>query len=147
MRFSHILAMAVQQGGGAAAGGGAIIGDELVINSDYSSSSGHTTVNLTIAVNQCTGAGNATQTDQVTSIETLVPGTYRVIIAITATDGADFVYAIVGGTSGGAIPSSNTATFSASVDVVVTNVTDQLLILSAPSSTITLASWSVKRTV
>src|SRR4051812_32257225 len=105
MRFRDVLAMAVQQGGGAAAGGGggggAVIGHELVTNGDYSSSTGHTLTNMTILAGQCSGIGDPTQADQVTSIETLVPGTYRITIDVQATDGSDRVQAIVGGTSAG----------------------------------------------
>lgn len=125
---------------------GAIIGHELVTNGDYSSSTGHTLTNMTIAASQCSGVGDPTQTDQVTSIETLVAGTYRIIVSV-GTNGADFVYATVGGTNSGPIPGTDSTGFNQTVDVIVSSVTDQLLILSAPNSVVSFANWSCKRTV
>ncbi len=123
---------------------GAVIGHELVINGNYSSSAGHTLTNMVIALGQCSGVGDATQTDQVTSLETLVPGTYRVLLNIDATDGSAPVSAIVGGASA-ALAGSDSPGFNTNADIVVSSVANQLIILSADGIVITVSNWRCSR--
>lgn len=94
------------------------------------------------------GAGNlnggADARLTVVSLETLVPGTYRVTLDVENLDGNDLLIASVGGNPA-SIPGSDGTGLNLTVDIVVAVVGDQNLFIRGPSTSAIVDNWRVSR--
>lgn len=116
----------------------------LVPNGDFNDATGHSKVHVTIDGGQCFfDGGNFTQSDTVTSSETLTSGVYLVVIGIADTDGAGPVSAVVGGTVAEFADSQTPGIKT--VFVTVETVSGQLLTILSHITAAALDFWAVYR--